>query len=116
ADGRAKLFVTHRLLQLRREMPDLFASAGYQPLAQRDRSLLAFARTTANAKPNGDWLVVVVPRLFAANPEQLTIALPAGAPARWRDVLSGDTLRARDGVLPVARALRAGFPVVAVPR
>src|SRR5207245_3239975 len=31
-DGREKLFVTHRLLELRRSHPDLFAEGDYQPI------------------------------------------------------------------------------------
>ena len=131
ANGHAKMLVTHRLLQLRREMPDLFASASYEPLAARDRSLLAFLRRSGNrpsreaANPQHTpstspaapekWLVVVVPRLFAAAPSHVNLTLPNEAPRDWRNVLNGGNLRTRDGALPIAKALRAGFPLVVVP-
>lgn len=109
-DGRAKLFLTRRLLQLRNDHPVLFASAAYQPLAPRDRSLIAFARHHRN-----DWVIVVVRRLFNAKPTELSIALPANAPTHWHDVLNGAMLRTRNGALPAAKALRSGLPLVAVP-
>jgi len=62
------------------------------------------------------WLVVVLPRLLTANAQMLDIPLPDGAPGEWRDVLNGGKIRTRGGTLPAARALRAGFPLVVVPR
>jgi len=71
-DGRLKLFVTWRLLNLRRDHPDLFASGGYTPLAVQGSCaahLCAFAREGAR----GTLLVVV---------------------ARWAGTLSGDAMQA----------------------
>ncbi len=62
-DGRIKLFVTWRLLQLRRRYPDLFLEGKYTPLAvegPKAEHLCAFARETER-----QCLVAVVPRWFA---------------------------------------------------
>src|SRR5215471_12103116 len=111
-DGREKLFVTHRLLGLRRDPPELFAAGNYQPLDTgegwaSDR-LCAFAR-----RHGGAALVTVVPRLsyglyrdggpadFGAK-----IALPSTGP--WRNVFT-DAIFTRDWVR--ASELFRGFPV-----
>lgn len=63
-DGRIKLFVTSRLLGLRKDRPALFDTADYLPLEARGREanhVIAFARQTGDAA-----LVVVVPRLAAS--------------------------------------------------
>lgn len=61
-DGREKLFVARRLLQLRRQYPSLFTAGDYQPLygegGSADDHLYAFARTHEDIA-----LVVAVPRL-----------------------------------------------------
>ena len=115
-DGREKLFVTHRLLALRRAHPALFAAGDYQPVeAVGDRSahLCVFARSH-----DGMWLVVAVPRLVhqlhpggeAADWGGTEIVLPREG--RWRDVLTGRTLDGRERVS--AAALFADFPVSAL--
>ncbi|MEP6821683.1 MAG: malto-oligosyltrehalose synthase, partial [Chthoniobacterales bacterium] len=62
-DGRIKLFLTLRLLQFRREQPDLFRDATYVPLPATGihaESCVAFARE------HGDkWILVLAPRLTA---------------------------------------------------
>ena len=112
-DGREKLFVTARLLQLRRAEPELFASGNYQPLDVGDGRnadrLCVFAR-----RYNGSILVAAVPRLVwglcrdgVAEWGVSDIALP---PADgWRNLFTGERL------MPSAR-LRAAdlfrdFPV-----
>ncbi len=60
-DGRIKLFLTQKLLQFRREEPELFARGNYSPLATRGThadSCIAFAR-----EHNGKWLIAIAPRL-----------------------------------------------------
>ena len=112
-DGREKLFIAHRLLQLRRERPELFGQGDYLPLSaegERGDNLFAFAR-----RHEQDTLVVAVPRLMHrlhlnGGPGWGDTVLPLPQRGRWRDVLSGrihdDTARlsAADlfGVLPVA--------------
>jgi (1->4)-alpha-D-glucan 1-alpha-D-glucosylmutase len=122
-DGREKLFVTHRLLTLRRHHPDLFASGDYLPLrgegGRGDEHLCAFARRHGAA-----FLVVAVPRLVyrlhhGANGSAwgaTELALPSPGP--WHDVLAKrdyrETARVRAGELfaefPVAVLLGAAAP------
>jgi (1->4)-alpha-D-glucan 1-alpha-D-glucosylmutase len=112
-DGREKLFVTQRLLALRRAYPALFAEGDYQPLecdGERSGHLCAFARR------HGDCAVVVaVPRLVyhlyrdGGTPDwgRTEIALPSAT--GWADWLTGRRLDDGDRV-PAAR-LFADFPV-----
>ena len=61
--GEAKLYVTQQLLQLRRELPALFAEGSYQPLTiegEQREHLLAFQRTCGEAS-----VIVVLPRWMA---------------------------------------------------
>jgi len=63
-DGRAKLFVIHQALQLRRTHPDLFQKGDYAPLwaeAPHDQRIIAFSRRFENKG-----VIVVVPRLLAS--------------------------------------------------
>ncbi|HMQ35341.1 MAG TPA: malto-oligosyltrehalose synthase, partial [Chloroflexaceae bacterium] len=129
-DGRVKLYLTHRALELRRERPELFAAGDYLPLAaegERAAHAVAFARTAGAAE-----LVTIAPRL------SLTLAggelrpptgelwgdtwlpLPHAEPgARYQDRLTGAALTTgeRDGVagLPLAEVLGA-FPVALLVR
>jgi len=94
-DGREKMFVTARLLALRRQQPELFASGDYQPVdigddRNADR-LGAFSRRHGETA-----LVVAVPRLVyglyrdgaPADWGASDIALPSAG--RWRDVFTGE--------------------------
>jgi (1->4)-alpha-D-glucan 1-alpha-D-glucosylmutase len=121
-DGRAKLWVTWRLLELRRRLPELFRDGGYLPLAPsgaRAEHVLAFARPHASGT-----LVVVAGRLYAkmlgaagklplgAAWADTAIALPPGV-AALENVLTGERLDAGGGALPLARAC-GRFPVAAL--
>ncbi len=121
--GASKLFVTHCLLQLRREMPELFAAGDYQPLqvegAYRDH-VLAFQRRWQRSSA-----IVVVPR-WLARLMQGEIAPPLAAvwsdtiirltephgSARLRDLFSGQMIDVDSscGELRVSEVL-ANFPV-----
>jgi (1->4)-alpha-D-glucan 1-alpha-D-glucosylmutase len=100
ADGRAKLYVIWRALQLRAHAPALFAAGRYEPLriaGARAPHACAFARILAN-----DAVVAIVPRLVhrlageagalplgerAWGDTELTLPGDDGAP--WRDVFTG---------------------------
>ena len=114
-DGREKMFVTARLLAVRRAHPELFAAADYQPLeigdGRNSERLCAFARRHAAGT-----LIAAVPRLVyglyrdgaAADWGATEIALHSPGP--WRHVFTGEAIEARD------RVVRAGelfhqFPV-----
>ena len=85
--GSAKLAVTHRLLRLRADKPELFASGDYRPL-DLDTGWLGFTRSHGN-----DSLVVAVPiARFAGSPGPSLPQLPHDG--IWRDVLTGRTLEA----------------------
>jgi (1->4)-alpha-D-glucan 1-alpha-D-glucosylmutase len=80
-DGRIKLFVTWKLLRLRREQPGLFLEGRYVPLSlhgTRAPQVCAFARQNSSQT-----LLVAVPRLCAGLPDADS-QLPVGA-ATWRD-------------------------------
>lgn len=113
-DGREKLFVTARLLSLRRDNAALFAAGDYRPLeigdGRNSDRLCAFARQHA-----GTMLTVAVPRLTyalfrdggSADFGATEIALP---PAQtWRNVFTGDVLAGRDRIR--AAELFRDFPV-----
>jgi (1->4)-alpha-D-glucan 1-alpha-D-glucosylmutase len=111
-DGREKIFVTHRLLALRRKHAELFAAGDYQPLetvGDRAEHLCAFSRSHG-----GERIVVAVPRLayrlYQSNPDDrwddTAIALTAAA---WRDVFACRRIENRDRLR--AAELFSEFPV-----
>jgi (1->4)-alpha-D-glucan 1-alpha-D-glucosylmutase len=133
-DGRAKLWLTWRLLSLRRESPRLFRDGGYTPLDVRGpfaRHVVAYMRQHETG-----CIVVVVARLFAKLHEHRRPAdavgdapeperqLPVGETA-WRDTavllphdatphnfedrLTGAAHAARDGRFALAELFR-DFP------
>ena len=116
-DGREKLFVTARLLALRREHPQLFAVGDYHPLeiseGRNSDRLCAFARRHAE-----DTLLTVVPRLVyglyrdgaVADWGATDIVPPSAGP--WRNIFTGEVVRPRDRIR--ASDLFRDFPVAAL--
>ncbi len=122
ADGRAKLWTIWRLLQLRREHPDLFELGDYTAMnvtGTRARHTLAYAR-----RHEGQLILVVSGRLFATL-GPATGESPIGeawdgtfvdasilpAHCRLRDALSGTSFDVDpQTALPLAKLL-AHFPV-----
>ncbi|HWM88438.1 MAG TPA: malto-oligosyltrehalose synthase [Kofleriaceae bacterium] len=115
--GEIKAYVTSRGLRARREHAALFQRGEYIPLETagvRAEHLLAFAR-----RLDGEWLVCAVPRLPATIASGLplgarawrdtSVRLPGGAPASWRDLLSGASITAGDSL--GAAALFRHLPV-----
>jgi (1->4)-alpha-D-glucan 1-alpha-D-glucosylmutase len=105
----AKLLVTWRLLQLRRELPELFAHGDYEPLtvsgACKDH-VLAFARTHGESSivvVIGKWLGQLMKGEQSVPTGELwqdtLVALSDGS--RWRECLTGS-------VLGPAREVRVG--------
>lgn len=118
-DGRAKLYVTFRVLELRRERGALFRCGQYVPLevlGQKAEHVCAFARVH-----EGGAVIVVAPRLvvgLAGGKERHAIGeiwgdtrvvLPAEIGTAFRNCFTGEQVHA-DGALPVAEVLR-DFPV-----
>ena len=112
-DGRAKMFCTWKLLQLRRSRATLFREAGYQPLetrGERKTHLVAFAR-----RAGGAGAITVAGRLFTSLAPPRT--LPCGSSA-WgdttlalpfledgtslHDALTGEACIVRDGKVGIA--------------
>lgn len=86
-----KLWVTSRILHLRRRRPDTFVSSrsGYTPLPSTTGHAIAFARTLDDVPD----VVVVTDRLRrrleeAGGWRDATVVLPAGA---WRSIFNGST-------------------------
>jgi len=116
-DGREKLFVTARLLDLRRTHPALLAASDYRPLeigdGRNSDRLCGFAR-----QHDGAVLTVVVPRLTyglfrdgdPADFGATEIALPAAE--SWRNLFSGEVLPGRERIR--AAELFRDFPVAAL--
>jgi (1->4)-alpha-D-glucan 1-alpha-D-glucosylmutase len=115
ADGRIKLYVSHRLLCLRRERPELFIGASYTPL-RGNPHVAAFGRGA-----DGQTLVVAAPVQLATltrgallppiGPEvwrDACLALP-GEPGRvYRDLYTGQELTTRQ------QGTRAGLKLAEV--
>ena len=123
-DGRIKLYITMRALNARRADADLFLRGDYLPLSASGK---AAAHTIAFARRRGEaWALVVVPRLVTGlcvegEPPigesvwgESALALPDGAPTRWRNVFTGESLETtaagRTMTLPLRSAL-AELPV-----
>jgi (1->4)-alpha-D-glucan 1-alpha-D-glucosylmutase len=119
-DGQVKVFLIERALAFRKAHPDLFLNGEYIPLTaqgKRASNIIAFARRSGE-----DWAVILAPRLLTqlsivVRPpigmrawRDTTIALPEGAPVRWRNVITGEPVNSQDGHLPLFRALDH-FPV-----
>jgi len=119
-DGRVKIFLTEKLLAYRIGNPELFADGEYVRIGAsgtRAQNVFSYARRSGS-----DWSISVVPR-FATQLSSViraplgirawldtTLRLPEGSPTRWRNIITGELLTARDGVLSMARVLEH-FPV-----
>jgi (1->4)-alpha-D-glucan 1-alpha-D-glucosylmutase len=123
-DGRIKMYLISTALNFRRTHARLFQVGDYLPLfasGQTAEHVAAFAR-----RSGGDWALVVVPRLVArltapGRPplgrrvwKDGVLNLPPGAPIRWVNVLTGESLRTfgepRSGTIHLCDVFR-GFPV-----
>lgn len=106
ADGSAKLWVTQRLLHLRRDRPQDLLGSSYHPLEARGSSggVVAFTR--------GDDLVVAVDARPGAGSPDAVVDVPAG---EWQDVLRRDHFVAGSGAVTAA-ALWPGVPIAVLRR
>jgi (1->4)-alpha-D-glucan 1-alpha-D-glucosylmutase len=100
-DGRIKLYLIWRILNLRRKYPRVFLDGQFLPMkttGEREANLIAYARRRGNT-----WMMTIVPRWLARSkaPLALTrlqrfwrgshVALPENAPQTWLNVLTGET-------------------------
>ena len=118
-DGRIKLYLIWRILNLRRKYPRVFLDGQFLTMntaGRRKANLIAYARRRGNT-----WIMTVVPRWLARSkaPPDLSglhgfwlgshIALPRNAPRSWLNVLTGETVepsRRRAPTLPVPEVFR----------
>jgi (1->4)-alpha-D-glucan 1-alpha-D-glucosylmutase len=122
-DGRIKMWITMRALELRREYPSLFQKGTYVPLesSEKNQHLCVFARIH---EENGraEAAIIAVPRLAytlmagkAAPPigdvwGDATIALPEGVSGELRNVLTDKKVAATDRKL-LCREMFETLPV-----
>ncbi len=107
-DGRIKMFVTWKLLELRARYTDLFRDGTYEPL-EAGPNVCAFVR-----RYKDDAVLVAVPRLVASLVKLGTLpigdvwgdASDAGVAGRWRNLFTSDE---HDGT--ETRKIFARFPV-----
>ncbi|MBN1507554.1 MAG: malto-oligosyltrehalose synthase [Sedimentisphaerales bacterium] len=119
-DGCIKLFLIHRGLQVRRENRDLFDTGDHLPAfvtGTRAQHVVAFFRS----RDATHYALVVTPRFLTSviRPGEMPVGrqvwddtrirLPAQSPSHWRNVITGQDLRASGEIL-VGDAL-ATFPV-----
>jgi (1->4)-alpha-D-glucan 1-alpha-D-glucosylmutase len=101
-DGGIKMYLIYKLSHFRRPHPDLFVDGDYVPLCgtgDLNGNICVFARRTGLA-----WALAVVPRLIGSRVvngatllsrdfwQSTTVSLPAHAPRRWSNVLTGEML------------------------
>ncbi|MBT1701783.1 malto-oligosyltrehalose synthase [Chryseosolibacter indicus] len=100
-EGYEKLFVTWKSLNFRKQVNEVFTKGEYIPLevGGKDAIVMAFARVY-----QGRWAIIAVPLALAKNSEleqpyaddlneQRYIALPIGAPAEWKNVFTGESIK-----------------------
>jgi (1->4)-alpha-D-glucan 1-alpha-D-glucosylmutase len=100
-DGKIKLFLIFKGLQLRKEKPDLFLKGDYIPLTIQgslERHVIAFAR-----KWNEDWAITVVGRFLNDNLihgqwAETNLILPQGICKCWKNVLTGEMREIKDQI------------------
>jgi (1->4)-alpha-D-glucan 1-alpha-D-glucosylmutase len=118
-DGRIKLHLLQKLMNFRAAHHELFTAGDYLPLSAAGESasmLCAFARRYDPA-----WVVAVAPRLIGAlvyrgrSPLGAeawaagSLELPASAPRRWVDVITGNRFELSGNALALSELLR-NFP------
>lgn len=123
-DGRIKLYLIWKILNLRRQHRQVFLEGQFLPLeasGRREANVISFARRKGNA-----WMVTVVPRWLAQVRAPVTlirmqrfwrgshIILPKNVPESWLNALTGETLktsRMRQGPsVPLGEVFR-NYPV-----
>ncbi len=117
SDGKLKVLVTAACLRARRRAPAAFARiAGYaalHPAGEEAGSLLALARSGSDGSAAVAVVTRLAGRLHSAAGDlptgddfgETVVDLPGAAPLEYRDVLSGQMLRAEGGRLRVADVL-----------
>jgi (1->4)-alpha-D-glucan 1-alpha-D-glucosylmutase len=123
-DGRIKLYLIWRILNLRRRHPRLFLDGQFLPMkviGKRKSNVIAYARRKGNT-----WVMTLAPRWLARSKASLTLGglrafwlssrveLPSGSPDSWMNVLTGESLkisRLRGQPFLYLRDIFKNFPV-----
>jgi (1->4)-alpha-D-glucan 1-alpha-D-glucosylmutase len=118
-DGKIKLFLIYRALRARKANRETFRSGAYLPLdpgGSFRSHVIVFAR-----RYQRQWALVVAPRFLSRLIQEgdfplgtkvwqdTEVIMPDGAPAAWRNAITGEVLSA-DKALPVGDIL-LNFPV-----
>lgn len=82
--GAMKMWVMYRVLNFRRERPELFAEGEYIPVDVAGPALAYIRRR------GSEWVLVLAPLISAAQFAGLRLALPPQAPVEWEDLFTGD--------------------------
>ncbi|MDY6843689.1 MAG: malto-oligosyltrehalose synthase, partial [Thermodesulfobacteriota bacterium] len=113
-DGRIKLFLIYKVLNVRKEMSKVFQKGAYIPIQSDGKHkdhVVVFARNYRNT-----WVLVIAPRFLTSlisegeYPHGINvwydtyINLPEGAPLLWKDVFSGQVTQC-EGTLLVGEVL-----------
>lgn len=108
-NGKIKLFLTHKLLALRKHYRQLFEKGNYIALETKGKykeHILAFAR-----QEKDDWVIVVVPLHIASlaslqgtdvasvDWENTSVRLPVYAPQQWQSLCAKKELTATDKIV-----------------
>ncbi|MDB5256391.1 MAG: treC [Chitinophagaceae bacterium] len=113
-EGIEKLFVTTKLLHLRKDNPDIFIHGEYIPLAVYGKE----GRCIAYLRKKGDETVLILLPIgfnvneaggFTTTWEDVFIKLPDGLSSKWRNVFTGHT-KHLEGTVAVAEVFM-DFPV-----
>jgi (1->4)-alpha-D-glucan 1-alpha-D-glucosylmutase len=117
-DGRIKLYLIWRVLNLRRRYPRVFLDGPFvqmKAIGKRENNVVAYARRKLDI-----WIMTVVPRWLARSKAPLAsarsqgfwldshIMLPSNAPQSWVNVLTAETVEASQ----VHRGTRLSLPDV----
>ena len=99
--GMNKIFAIWKLMNFRRDNPDIFNNGEYTPILC-DGPAMGYVRTSGKIT-----CLVVVPlglsRKFETDEAELArnfISLPANSPRRWRNIFSNNTITSKDERLP----------------
>lgn len=126
ADGRIKLFLTHKVLQARKENLEVFLEGDYQPLEVVGKfkdHIVAFARNYKNPTGSAGMrsIITIAPRFLTSLVESgqpplgeqvwadTQLQLPSGSLSTWRDAIANQTISG-SGAIAIGQILQH-FPV-----
>lgn len=112
-DGKIKLFLVSKVLEIRQKYPDLFLRGEYLPLeiaGEMSKYVIAFGRRAGPL-----WAIIIVPRFqrqFSQEQHEwkdIFLSLPEDAPSEWSNVLTQQNLSVKKSLS--LKAVFHDFPV-----